>query len=108
MTASVGFWIVGSSRSSTRTSPGACRTAPRMVGVPFGVGGSVDGLLDDYPGGERRSGGVVPRACQFGAHGEGVGDPGERGAADGDQPERDGAGSAEPDERSGQAPEREP
>ena len=32
MTASVGFSIVGSGRSSTRTSPGAWRTAPRMTG----------------------------------------------------------------------------
>src|SRR5581483_8499511 len=44
MTASVGLMMVGSSRSSTRMSPGACRTAPRMVfllGVD--VGGSVLG-----------------------------------------------------------------
>src|SRR3954452_23485404 len=32
MTASVGCSIVGSGRSSTRTSPGACRTVPRMMG----------------------------------------------------------------------------
>src|SRR4051794_2711574 len=38
MTASVGFSIVGSGRSSTRTSPGACSTAPRMV-VPSGCVG---------------------------------------------------------------------
>ena len=31
MIASVGARIFGSSRSSTRTSPGACRTAPRMT-----------------------------------------------------------------------------
>src|SRR5215218_3825672 len=31
MTASVGFSIVGSGRCSTRMSPGAWRTAPRMV-----------------------------------------------------------------------------
>src|SRR5688572_22608413 len=30
MMASVGSMIVGSGRSSIRTSPGACRTAPRM------------------------------------------------------------------------------
>jgi len=30
MMASVGFWIAGSGRSSTRTSPGAYMTAPRM------------------------------------------------------------------------------
>src|SRR5829696_3398488 len=40
MTASVGFSILGSSRSSTRTSPGAYSTAPRMA-VPLRVGGSV-------------------------------------------------------------------
>ena len=33
MTASVGSTIFGSSRSSTRTSPGACMTTPRMTSV---------------------------------------------------------------------------
>src|SRR4051812_32972689 len=37
MTASVGCWMVGSGRSSTRTSPGACSTAPRMVVFLSGV-----------------------------------------------------------------------
>src|SRR3954447_8344233 len=36
MTASVGCSIVGSGRSSTRTSPGACRTVPRMMGPLVG------------------------------------------------------------------------
>jgi hypothetical protein len=35
MMASVGSMILGSSRSSTLTSPGAYRTAPRMVACSF-------------------------------------------------------------------------
>ncbi len=38
MIASVGSMIFGSSRSSTRTSPGACMTTPRMRGSPLVVG----------------------------------------------------------------------
>src|SRR3954470_2760556 len=38
MTASVGWSIFGSGRSSTRTSPGACSTAPRMVFLSLWAG----------------------------------------------------------------------
>src|SRR4051812_27461125 len=42
MTASVGCSIRGSARSSTRTSPGACMTTPRMVVIlPYGKRWSV-------------------------------------------------------------------
>src|SRR5690349_18966969 len=57
MTASVGSTIVGSSRSSYRTSPGAYMTAPRMrapcpiAGMRCGSGGSQHEVdLDQAPG----------------------------------------------------------
>src|SRR4051794_19513564 len=50
MIASEGFSIFGSGRSSTRMSPGAWRTAPRMV-VPLG--------RVRRAGGQRRHGGSV-------------------------------------------------
>ena len=43
MIASVGSMILGSSRSSTRTSPGACSTTPRMRRAPHWCGAS-DGI----------------------------------------------------------------
>src|SRR4051794_7212972 len=46
MTASVGFSILGSSRSSMRTSPGAWRTTPRMgFSLRLGVVGSDRGSV---------------------------------------------------------------
>src|SRR4051794_10353496 len=78
MTASVGFSMVGSGRSSTRTSPGAYITVPRM-GLPFSVVASV-GLvmgvvrcLSDggcgMSGGEDRD--LIARG--YDAHGDGGG-----------------------------------
>ena len=73
--ASVGSTIVGTSRSSTRTSPGACMTTPRMVAVAASVvGGGVGGHVHHpAPLGTRRRK-SLPRGVPAGHPSPAVGD----------------------------------
>src|SRR5256886_11741572 len=50
MTASVGCSMVGSARCSTRTSPGAYNSAPRMGGSSFRLGDLVSVAAEDLFG----------------------------------------------------------
>src|SRR4051812_44817365 len=63
MTASVGTSIFGSGRSSTRTSPGACSTAPRMV-LPLGQSGRASVGAEDLLGHGHRGEGLGPAGVE--------------------------------------------